>query len=88
MNTVPVKVSKDRYILAIFGKDNLVEIVLRTYDDCPLTVKGYAEALRVAKTSNADGHLVHLTDAMSREDYDTRLAKYKARLALINSPII
>lgn len=88
MNTSPVKVAKDRYILAIFGNDGLVEIVLRTYDDCPLVVKGYDEALRAAKRNSGFGQLVHVSEPMAREEYDERLAKYKAKLALINSPIV
>ena len=88
MNTAPVRVANNRYILAIFANDGLVEIILRNYDDCPLVIKGYKEALRVAKDSNREGYLVDVSEAMTRAEYDTRLAKYKAKLALINSPMM
>jgi hypothetical protein len=88
MNTVPVRVANNRYILAIFDTDGLVEVILRLNEDRPLVVNGYNKALRVAKDSKHSHLLVHVTEAMPRAEYDTRLAKYKAKLALMNSPLV
>ena len=85
MNVLPVRVTKNRYILVDYSIANARTLVLDASkkNGTPLRFASYAEALKGAEAAKKLGFAKlldkgWLSDDMDVEEFDARLAKYRA----------